>query len=61
MSRYLTQTFCRSGKTIGVYIAEQVNDKGYYRVVDAIDQEVLAKTVERVQDAVQGKKILSKD
>lgn len=61
MSRYVAQTVGRSGKTINVFIAEQVKDKGYYRLVDAIDQTILGKTVERVQTAVQGKKILSKE
>lgn len=59
MSRYLGQSVGRSGKTIAIYIAEQVKDKGYYRVVDAIDSTVLNETFERVQTVVQGTKILS--
>lgn len=61
MSRHVSQTIARPGKKISVYIAEQMKDKGYYRAVDAIDPTLLGNTVERVQTAIKGKKILSNE
>ncbi|TLS20315.1 uncharacterized protein PpBr36_11322 [Pyricularia pennisetigena] len=61
MSRLLREATSRRGKTIAIYIAEEVTDKGYRRLVDAIDPEILEKTTERVQNALQGKKLLTKE
>ncbi|ELQ32389.1 hypothetical protein OOU_Y34scaffold01172g5 [Pyricularia oryzae Y34] len=61
MSRLLREATSRRGKSIAIYIAEEVTDKGYRRLVDAIDPKILEKTTERVQTALQGKKLLTKE
>jgi hypothetical protein len=48
-----------AGKQIPIYVATVVQDRGFKRVIDAIDPVTLNETVEKVKSALEKNKLLS--
>ncbi len=61
MSGRLLKKFTFGGQTRSIMIAEQVVERGYSRVVSAIDPKVKAETAAKVEAAFQGPTMLSND
>lgn len=60
-SRHMTDTVSRAGNNVSVHVAEQVQSKGYIRLIDAIDPMILNKTTERVVKAVEGENMFTEE
>jgi hypothetical protein len=58
MSGQLLRQFAYGGTTRKIIIAEEVVERGYKRLVSAIDPAVKDATAKRVQEALEGKKML---
>lgn len=58
MSRLLKYATC-GNKQIPIYVASEVRDAGYRRLVDIIDPKVLNDTVDKVKAAAESNRLLS--
>ncbi|KAI9674437.1 MAG: hypothetical protein M1817_001775 [Caeruleum heppii] len=59
MSGQLLRQFASSGQMRTIVLAERVVERGYMRVISAIDAQVKADTAARVEAAFQGSAMLS--
>jgi len=54
MSGQLLRQFAYGGQKRTIVIAEQVIERGYNRLVSAIEPELKDATAKRIEDAIQG-------
>jgi hypothetical protein len=59
MSGRLMKYATIGGRKVPIFIAEDVQHKGYKRLVDTIDKEILNAMVDRVQSVSEGDKMLT--
>ena len=59
MSGQLIRQFAYGGYTRSIMVAEQVMERGYWRVISAIDPSIKAETAAKVEAAFQGSTMLS--
>lgn len=59
MSGRVVKEVANGARKVSIILAEEVQDKGYKRVIDAIDRTVIAQTVEKVANAFSGSKLMT--
>ncbi|KFZ02709.1 hypothetical protein V500_00009 [Pseudogymnoascus sp. VKM F-4518 (FW-2643)] len=59
MSGRLMKTIVIGGRKVSIYVAEEVQEKGFKRVIDAIDPSVVNSTVEKTAAAFSGSIVAS--
>ena len=59
MSGRVVKEVANGAKKISIILAEEVQDRGYKRVVDAIDPALITQTAEKVANAFRGSKMMT--
>lgn len=59
MSGHVVKEVANGAKKISIILAEEVQDRGYKRVIDAIDPAIIQQTVEKVANAFSGSKMMT--
>ena len=59
MSSRIIKEVAHGAKKVSIILAEEVQDRGYKRVIDAIDPVVIGKTAENVAKAFSASKMMT--
>lgn len=59
MSGRVVKEIANGARKVAIILAEEVQDKGFNRVIDAIDPTVITQTAERVANAFSGSKMMT--
>ncbi|KAJ9226790.1 hypothetical protein DTO027B5_1874 [Paecilomyces variotii] len=59
MSGRVIKEMVHGSKKIPIILAEEVQDRGFKRVIDAIDPTIVQQTGDRVEDAFKGVKMMT--
>ena len=55
----LMMTFAYGGRQVAVKVSEEVWERGFLRIIDALDPEILRKTLERTVEAFKGDSVMT--
>lgn len=59
MSGRVVKEVANGARKVSIILAEEVQDKGYKRVIDATDPTVIAQTAEKVANAFSGSEMMT--